>query len=250
MNAHTIRCGLSLRVIVGVVVIPWTQQEKYHTFFLWYGYKKNNIMGIFDPFRKKKTPEELLRKKIRDGFSIAINNALKKKFDDPLLDGLLLKAAISAFYQTMKYNDTLHIMSGMYNANSTEILEEELKYVLNKWIPNCTNTYTEIINDNDFTSSCECEKEIRREKPATFWKIKSARNFDTEEINAVVKTEVRPSKAGYGNSVCFTMINGKETFIPLSKDSTLGVGESVDMTKAVLLTLCKDGESDIYRVQI
>ena len=27
MNAHTNRCGLSLFVIVGVVVIPWTQQE-------------------------------------------------------------------------------------------------------------------------------------------------------------------------------------------------------------------------------
>ena len=27
VNAHTIRCGLSLFVIVGVVVIPWTQQE-------------------------------------------------------------------------------------------------------------------------------------------------------------------------------------------------------------------------------
>lgn len=32
MNAHTIRCGLSLFVIVGVVVIPWTKTRKHHTF--------------------------------------------------------------------------------------------------------------------------------------------------------------------------------------------------------------------------
>lgn len=40
VNAHAIRCGLSLFVIVGVVVIPWTQQESITPFFLWYGYKK------------------------------------------------------------------------------------------------------------------------------------------------------------------------------------------------------------------
>lgn len=32
MNAHTIRCGLSLFVIVGVVVIPWTKTREHHTF--------------------------------------------------------------------------------------------------------------------------------------------------------------------------------------------------------------------------
>lgn len=42
VNAHTIRCGLSLLVIVGVVVIPWTQQES-TTLLLWYGYKKKNM---------------------------------------------------------------------------------------------------------------------------------------------------------------------------------------------------------------
>ncbi|MFK2370854.1 hypothetical protein ACIXNP_02660 [Bacteroides fragilis] len=34
MNAHTIRCGLSLFVIVGVVVIPWTQQESTTLFYV------------------------------------------------------------------------------------------------------------------------------------------------------------------------------------------------------------------------
>ncbi len=46
MNAHTIWCGLSLFVIVGVVVIPWTQQESTTPFFLWYGNKRHQ-MEIF-----------------------------------------------------------------------------------------------------------------------------------------------------------------------------------------------------------
>lgn len=46
VNAHTIRCGLSLFVIVGVVVIPWTQQESITPFFLWYDYKKGSMKKV------------------------------------------------------------------------------------------------------------------------------------------------------------------------------------------------------------
>jgi hypothetical protein len=80
------------------------------------------------------------------------------------------------------------------------------------------------------------------------WSLKSSRDFTEEEIKSVSHAEVVPSQ--YGNSVCFTMINGGKTFIPLSNDSSLGVGESVDITKAKLLTLGKDGECDINRVAI
>ena len=53
----------------------------------------------------------------------------------------------------------------------------------------------------------------------------------------------------YGNSVCFHMVGGGQTFIPLSNDSTLSIGETIDLSKAQLLTLGKDGESDILRVK-
>lgn len=80
------------------------------------------------------------------------------------------------------------------------------------------------------------------------WNVKSSRNFTMEEINAVKSATVVPSQ--YGNSVCFMMKSGGQTFIPLANDATVGVGESIDMAKAKLITLGKDGESDITRVSI
>lgn len=80
------------------------------------------------------------------------------------------------------------------------------------------------------------------------WSVKSTRAFDADEINAVKSAVVVPSK--YGNSVMFTMVAGGDTYIPLANDSTVGVGEVIDLSKAQLLTLSKDGESDIVRVSI
>ena len=48
----------------------------------------------------------------------------------------------------------------------------------------------------------------------------------------------------------FTMVAGGQTYIPLSNDATVAVGESIDLAKAQLVTLSKDGESDIVRVSI
>lgn len=80
------------------------------------------------------------------------------------------------------------------------------------------------------------------------WSVKSSRNFNEEEIAAVKSATVVPSQ--YGNSVCFMMVGGGQTYIPLANDTTVGVGESIDLTKAKLLTLEKEGESDIHRVSI
>lgn len=79
------------------------------------------------------------------------------------------------------------------------------------------------------------------------WAIKSSRPFDAEEIAAVSRAEVVASE--YGNSVCFFMKSGGMTYIPLSNTSTLTVGDAVDITKAELLTLHRDGSEDITRVQ-
>jgi len=79
------------------------------------------------------------------------------------------------------------------------------------------------------------------------WAVKGSRNFTEEEINAVSSNQIVASQ--YGNSLCFFMKNGGMTFIPMSNTSTKGVGESVDLTSAKLVTLGKEGESDIYRVE-
>ena len=79
------------------------------------------------------------------------------------------------------------------------------------------------------------------------WVLKASRAFSQEEQNAVSSATVVASQ--YGNSVCFMMKSGGQTFIPLDQSSSLGVGESVDLSKAKLLTLGKQGENDIFRVK-
>lgn len=79
------------------------------------------------------------------------------------------------------------------------------------------------------------------------WQLKSSREFTAEEKAAVDEAVVVPSQ--YGNSVCFTMVSGGQTFIPLSQTSSKTVGDTIDLSKAKLLTLGKSGEADIYRVE-
>lgn len=79
------------------------------------------------------------------------------------------------------------------------------------------------------------------------WNLTGSRKFSVEEVNAVDKAVVVDSQ--YGSSVCFHMKSGGMTFIPLSSDSTKGIGEEIDLASAELLTLSKDGESDILRVK-
>lgn len=78
------------------------------------------------------------------------------------------------------------------------------------------------------------------------WNVVNSRQFDAEEINAVKKAEVVASD--YGKSVCFFMVSGGQTYIPLSNQSTLGIGDSVDLNKAKVLTLHRDGSDDITRI--
>ena len=80
------------------------------------------------------------------------------------------------------------------------------------------------------------------------WAVVASNDFSKEEIDMVDHAEVVDSQ--YGNSVCFFMKAGGQTFIPLSTNSTLGVGDSVDLTKAKLLQLHREGDADIYRVEI
>lgn len=79
------------------------------------------------------------------------------------------------------------------------------------------------------------------------WAVKASRAFSEEEINAVDHASVVDSQ--YGNSVCFVMKSGGQTFIPLSTNSSLSLGDDVDLSKAKLLTLGREGDADIYRVE-
>lgn len=82
---------------------------------------------------------------------------------------------------------------------------------------------------------------------ATPWAIKNSRKFTQEEKNAVDAAVV--TNSNYGLSVCFTMVGGGKTFIPLSRDSELTAGDNFPMENASLITLEKEGEDDILRVE-
>lgn len=78
------------------------------------------------------------------------------------------------------------------------------------------------------------------------WKVINSRAFDAEEKAAVKKAEVVNSD--YGLSVCFFMQSGGQTYIPLSNQSSLKVGDMVDMEAAKVLTLHREGSGDINRI--
>lgn len=80
------------------------------------------------------------------------------------------------------------------------------------------------------------------------WAVKASRAFSQEEIDAVDSASVVDSQ--YGMSVCFFMKSGGNTFIPLSNNSTAQVGDSVNLANAKLLTLGREGDDDIFRIEI
>lgn len=80
------------------------------------------------------------------------------------------------------------------------------------------------------------------------WQVKDSRAFSQEEIDAVTKASVVDSQ--YGLSVCFFLKSGGQSFIPLSSTSSLNVGDAVNLSAAKLLTLSREGDNDIMRVEI
>ena len=78
------------------------------------------------------------------------------------------------------------------------------------------------------------------------WNVTGTRGFDAEEIAAVKSAQVVSSE--YGKSVCFFMKSGGQSYIPLSNQSSLEVGDSVDLSTAKILTLHRDGNEDINRI--
>lgn len=81
------------------------------------------------------------------------------------------------------------------------------------------------------------------------WQKVNERAFNQDEINAVRSNSVVNSQ--YGKSVCFFLKGGGQSYIPVSKqgaDPTLG--SSIDLTTAKLVTLHREGDGDILRVEL
>ena len=81
------------------------------------------------------------------------------------------------------------------------------------------------------------------------WNVVGSRNFTNDEIQAVRSNTVVNSQ--YGKSVCFFMKRGGQIYIPMSnRGDGAALGSSIDMNSAKLVTLHRDGDGNILRVEI
>jgi hypothetical protein len=80
------------------------------------------------------------------------------------------------------------------------------------------------------------------------WKVIKTRSLSENEVKTIETAIVVPGE--YGLSVMFLRKEGGINYIPLSKESTLSVGDVVDLLKLKLVTLSKKGEKDILRIEI
>ena len=85
-------------------------------------------------------------------------------------------------------------------------------------------------------------------KYPTGWREVARRNFTQEEQDAVESVKVVESN--YGFSACFVMRSGGAAFIPMANDVDVAVGDAIDISKAELVTLRREGNEDIFRVSI
>ena len=80
------------------------------------------------------------------------------------------------------------------------------------------------------------------------WNLKTEVSLDAEDKAMFSSAKVVSSE--YGKSVCFFLKSGGQSFIPLSSTSSLNVGDAVNLSAAKLLTLSREGDDDILRVEI
>lgn len=86
-------------------------------------------------------------------------------------------------------------------------------------------------------------------KYAGNWEVSNRQSFSANEIKAVRRTEVVPSE--FGLSVCFFFKAGGRAYLPISRDSVeVEIGQSVDLTKCECITLSREGDDDIKKIEV
>lgn len=79
------------------------------------------------------------------------------------------------------------------------------------------------------------------------WNEVASRMFNDAEKSTVKEAVVVDSE--YGNSVMFTMLSGGKAYIPCDVNTQGIVGQVVDLDKAKIITIEKDGEQK-FRVRL
>lgn len=77
------------------------------------------------------------------------------------------------------------------------------------------------------------------------WSEAGREKLSKAEVAQVESAEVVEGQ--YGLSMCFLMKAGGKKFMPLSRDSKLEEGDSVDIKSVEIITLERDGDDNIYR---
>jgi hypothetical protein len=80
------------------------------------------------------------------------------------------------------------------------------------------------------------------------WNVKSVDKLEQADKDAI--KNVVTTSSDYGISACFFLKRGGQFYIPMSRDANVGVGEVLDVDKIEVITLEKDGENDIQRINV
>lgn len=75
-----------------------------------------------------------VRKQLRDAFEENVTFALQNGLNDPLLDGLVIEAAIGELYKSLKDEPTLKGICSLYGIDYDAILEEECQFAHDKYL--------------------------------------------------------------------------------------------------------------------
>lgn len=78
------------------------------------------------------------------------------------------------------------------------------------------------------------------------YKVTNREFISAQDKAQIISAEV--VKSDYGLSAKLTLTHDRIAFIPLSRDSKLSIGDTIDLNKVVILTLTRDGD-EIKRLE-
>lgn len=80
------------------------------------------------------------------------------------------------------------------------------------------------------------------------WEVTKEERLSQKEIKSIREATVVESK--YGLSAKILMAAGDCKYVPISRDSILAEGDDIEPSAIVLITLSKEGEKDIVRLDM
>ena len=79
------------------------------------------------------------------------------------------------------------------------------------------------------------------------WEKTGERLLTVDEKKNVLRAEVVDSQ--YGPSCCFFLTTGQRAYVPMSTESSYKVGDAVDVESAKIVTLYREGDGKIERLE-